>query len=241
MSDTSQGPGWWQASDGKWYPPQQQPGYWAPPPPMGAMAVTSYPGPMPYVPGGAKPTNGLAVASLILSIIWLAGLGSVLAVIFGIVARRQIRASAGRQGGEGLALAGALVGVVGILGLVLVVTLVVTLKSSVENALHGEVACRADATSVEVALQAYRAQNDSYPPLLAPWSAATYTTNYAVLTTAGRNGGPWLKSAPPTSNFVIEYDSGGRVWVEGIGTYDPVYNPVQDFGLNSNACNVAFP
>ena len=26
MSDTSQGPGWWQASDGKWYPPKQAPG-----------------------------------------------------------------------------------------------------------------------------------------------------------------------------------------------------------------------
>src|SRR5690554_2550534 len=26
MSDTSQGPGWWLASDGKWYPPEQAPG-----------------------------------------------------------------------------------------------------------------------------------------------------------------------------------------------------------------------
>lgn len=26
MSDSSQGPGWWQASDGKWYPPEQTPG-----------------------------------------------------------------------------------------------------------------------------------------------------------------------------------------------------------------------
>lgn len=26
MSDSSQGPGWWQASDGKWYPPDQTPG-----------------------------------------------------------------------------------------------------------------------------------------------------------------------------------------------------------------------
>jgi uncharacterized RDD family membrane protein YckC len=25
MSDTSQGPGWWQASDGKWYPPESVP------------------------------------------------------------------------------------------------------------------------------------------------------------------------------------------------------------------------
>ena len=34
MSDTSQGPGWWQASDGKWYPPEQAPG--ATPQPAGA-------------------------------------------------------------------------------------------------------------------------------------------------------------------------------------------------------------
>lgn len=27
MSDQSQGPGWWQASDGKWYPPEQAPNY----------------------------------------------------------------------------------------------------------------------------------------------------------------------------------------------------------------------
>lgn len=44
MSDAPQGPGWWQASDGKWYPPEQQPAGGAPsgPPPAG--------GP---VPGGA--------------------------------------------------------------------------------------------------------------------------------------------------------------------------------------------
>jgi hypothetical protein len=29
VSDASQGPGWWQASDGKWYPPEQAPGYQA--------------------------------------------------------------------------------------------------------------------------------------------------------------------------------------------------------------------
>lgn len=32
MSDTTQGPGWWLASDGKWYPPQ--PAYLPPPPPQ---------------------------------------------------------------------------------------------------------------------------------------------------------------------------------------------------------------
>ena len=27
VSDVSQGPGWWLASDGKWYSPEQAPGY----------------------------------------------------------------------------------------------------------------------------------------------------------------------------------------------------------------------
>ena len=38
MSDSSQGPGWWQASDGKWYPPEQVPGN-APQPAPGGGAV----------------------------------------------------------------------------------------------------------------------------------------------------------------------------------------------------------
>ncbi len=42
MSDTSQGPGWWQASDGKWYPPQQTAPAPGAPPPGGA-----YPGGAP--------------------------------------------------------------------------------------------------------------------------------------------------------------------------------------------------
>jgi len=33
MSDVPQGPGWWIASDGKWYPPEQHPGYQPLPPP----------------------------------------------------------------------------------------------------------------------------------------------------------------------------------------------------------------
>ena len=31
MSDVSQGPGWWMASDGKWYMPEQHPDYVPPP------------------------------------------------------------------------------------------------------------------------------------------------------------------------------------------------------------------
>lgn len=38
MSDVAQGQGWWQASDGKWYPPQQHPNNQAPPPPTSTSA-----------------------------------------------------------------------------------------------------------------------------------------------------------------------------------------------------------
>jgi hypothetical protein len=41
-ADASQGPGWWQASDGKWYPPEAQPGTAATVPT--AATVTTVPG-----------------------------------------------------------------------------------------------------------------------------------------------------------------------------------------------------
>jgi hypothetical protein len=43
MSEVSGGPGWWQASDGKWYPPEQQPNYEAPAPPPSAGYTPSAP------------------------------------------------------------------------------------------------------------------------------------------------------------------------------------------------------
>jgi hypothetical protein len=42
VSDTPQGPGWWQASDGKWYPPEQAPGGGAAPGGGGAGGDTSF-------------------------------------------------------------------------------------------------------------------------------------------------------------------------------------------------------
>jgi hypothetical protein len=55
-------------------------------------------------------TNGLAVASLVLGLIWFWWVGSVLALVFGYIARRQIRRSPGRQQGGGLAMAGIVLG-----------------------------------------------------------------------------------------------------------------------------------
>jgi uncharacterized RDD family membrane protein YckC len=44
MSDVSRGPGWWMASDHKWYPPEVHPGYQppAPPPPSAPPTAPGY-------------------------------------------------------------------------------------------------------------------------------------------------------------------------------------------------------
>lgn len=58
--------------------------------------------------------NGLAIASLVLGIVWVMGVGSILALVFGYVAKGQIEASDGAQSGHGLAIAGIVLGWVGV-------------------------------------------------------------------------------------------------------------------------------
>jgi hypothetical protein len=151
MSDTSQGPGWWLASDGKWYPPElwtgppagaaptnsgapaaaaaQSPTYpsYAPAYPTRPSAATPYAAGVyppqgygqaqaaycaypPYAATPTKKTNGLAVVSLVCSIAGLLLIPLVLGIVFGFVARSQIKNSNGTQRGEGLALAGIIIG-----------------------------------------------------------------------------------------------------------------------------------
>jgi hypothetical protein len=86
-------------------------------------------------PAAGSETNGLAIASLVLGILWLGGLGALLALIFGYVSKRNIDESHGRQGGRGLAIAGIVLGWVGIAGLILWIILLVSLNHAVDSAL----------------------------------------------------------------------------------------------------------
>ena len=61
-----------------------------------------------------KATNGLAIASMVLGILWVYWIGSILALIFGYVAKGQIAAAGGTQGGRGMAIAGIVLGWVGV-------------------------------------------------------------------------------------------------------------------------------
>ena len=74
-----------------------------------------------FVYATPRPTNGLAIASLVLGILWIYWIGSVLAVIFGHIALNQIRQR--HDGGHGMAIAGVVLGYIGIGVLVLFIIL----------------------------------------------------------------------------------------------------------------------
>ena len=99
-----------------------------PPPP----AFTAY---SPYAPGIAQATstNGLAIASMVLGILWLYWIGSILALVFGYVAKGQIARSAGRQTGRGMAIAGIVLGWIGVGVLALVIVLALAFGDDVDD------------------------------------------------------------------------------------------------------------
>jgi uncharacterized membrane protein len=78
---------------------------------IAAAAADAQPTVQPVAP--FSQTNGMAIASVLLAVLWLAGIGAVLALVFGYRARWEIKNSAGRQTGSSLATAGIILGWIG--------------------------------------------------------------------------------------------------------------------------------
>jgi hypothetical protein len=127
--------------DGPQYPAGQGPDPYAQPygaqlygqPPYGAQPYGAQPyGQPPYGYPYPPPqrTNGMAIASMVLGILWLYWIGSILALVFGYVAKKQIRER--NEAGGGMATAGIVLGWigVGILTVVLVFGIAASVSSS---------------------------------------------------------------------------------------------------------------
>ncbi len=125
MSEQSMGPGWWQASDGRWYPPESAPAPTPPPapgpawgaPPPGYGYAYGPTGPA-WGPPGPPSANGLCVASLISGIIgvipcFINNALAVVALVLGIVALRRMSSGAASEDGKGMAIAGVVLGAIG--------------------------------------------------------------------------------------------------------------------------------
>jgi hypothetical protein len=94
--------------------PGQAPGGYQSPPVPGYWPQPSAPG---FVP--VTRTNGLAIASLVLGILWLAWLGSLVGLVLGLVALKQIKNR--NQGGRGIAIAGVVLSALWLLGLLVAI------------------------------------------------------------------------------------------------------------------------
>ena len=137
MSVTSQGPGWWLASDDRWYPPQV--GYVppAPPPPYDSTPWASPVQDSGYGMNPVSKRNGFAVTSMVLGICaffpFFGLLVAVAALIFGFIARRQIQLRGGS--GRGQALAGIILGSIVTVFYLFLFTVLIT--AHVTNCRHG--------------------------------------------------------------------------------------------------------
>ncbi|MFT4126407.1 MAG: DUF4190 domain-containing protein [Gordonia sp. (in: high G+C Gram-positive bacteria)] len=118
--------GGWSAagSAGGFPPPSAQPVYGTPSYGAGSYGAGSY-GAGSYGPGGGYPlvtppkTNGMAIGSLIASCVGMAlccfGIPSIVGIVLGVLARKQIAESNGTETGDGMALAGLILGVVALI------------------------------------------------------------------------------------------------------------------------------
>jgi Domain of unknown function (DUF4190) len=131
----------------------------APPPPPLAPPPSVFP---PTAPPYAQPytptrTSGLAIASMVLGIVWVFWIGSILAVIFGHIALSQIKRSMGTVGGKGMAIAGLVLGYLGLASLIGVIAVAVIVGPTASEA-----DCSADRSVLRLAEAQYFARNGHY-------------------------------------------------------------------------------
>jgi Domain of unknown function (DUF4190)/Domain of unknown function (DUF1707) len=105
--------------------------------PRSAGAPTTRPVESPGVGGLAPqarhtggPTNGMAIASMVLGIVWAGWIGSILAVAFGHVALKQIERT--DQAGRGMAVAGLVLGYLG-LGILALIMVIIAIGSAIAS------------------------------------------------------------------------------------------------------------
>ncbi len=173
----------WQEGMAQWGKALDQKGLFAPavppPPPLAAgyaapPAVRPQSGPPPFIPSQSfgqpvgRPiggTSGMAIASLVCGLLFCMPLCSLLAIIFGIIGIRQT--GPGKRGGQGMAIAGLVLGAVGILIVPLSISILLpSLNRARETA--NRVKCASNERQIGQAIVLYcNDYGGQYPPDLA--------------------------------------------------------------------------
>jgi hypothetical protein len=126
----------------------------------------------PMTAGQPKQTCGVAIASLVLGLVafvLLGPLASIPAVICGHIALSKIGKSSGTLTGQGMAIAGLVLGYINIAFCVLVIPLLLAI--AVPNFIRARNMvmtrkCKGDMEQIELAAEEIRSQANTYPPSL---------------------------------------------------------------------------
>jgi uncharacterized membrane protein YgcG len=127
-------------------------------------------------PSVGADTSRFSVASLVLGIVWVGGVGSILAIIFGSVAKNHIDRSAGRQGGRSLAVAGIVLGWLGVALVPLIVAAVAFNNVATNPKIPDTPAVLSRAAAAQAYLAAIRPVNsavDTFGREAAQWTNQT--------------------------------------------------------------------
>jgi hypothetical protein len=113
----------------------------------------------------AQETSGLAIASMICGFLFFIFPAAVLAVVFGHISNSQIRKSAGRIKGAGMALAGMILGYVGIafIPIILIIAAIAIPNLLKSKMMANEASAAGDLRRIAVAAIAYQDQYHGYP------------------------------------------------------------------------------
>ncbi len=122
----------------------------------------------PPVPPAAPETSGLAIASLISGILFFIFPAAILAIVFGHLSRSEIRRSAGRKTGAGMALAGLILGYGGIA----VIPVLIIAAIAIPNLLRSSIAANeaiavGSLRRINTAVIIYASKYGTYPESLA--------------------------------------------------------------------------
>lgn len=160
------------------------------------------------VPSGS---DGKAIASLVLSIAWLGGLGSIAGVVLGHASETESRRSGRRP--SGLALAGQVIGYVGIAFLALGIILAIAIPTYLNQRAKGyESQAREALRDLALLQEGYHLENRTYTDDLDDLSAATYTpsASIAVQIVSATRDSYCLSAATPSSSrtYYYSYEDG---------------------------------
>ncbi len=155
--------------------PYQSPNLYPNPNPYQSQYPGQYPGPNYYQnPGQNQTTNGLSTASLVLGIVWITGLGSLLAIIFGHIAHRQIKENG--QRGRGMATAGLILGYLGLTAAIAIAVVASVVGDKAVQSVRQTANVRSDLHNAAELEDAYYTVNSTYTNDISQLSSAGLIT-----------------------------------------------------------------